>query len=199
MAGTVVSQQQYGPIRTRIEAQGAALALYQPRVRNTIVRNSLRRGGVFWLGFYLLKRFSSYAKQALGYPAIKKGWAIKKARKTGQVVPFMGLTPVGDPSKMVTAATTGGRSSAIATQTRGEIRITVPFGHPLRPEFAAAFRTIPSGEIIEIAKEVEKALVAELAGNPLNDSNTRKGPKPRVTGATRAPRKTGGGRGRRTR
>ena len=182
----IVASGQSGPIKYRIEAQGTALALYKTAERNRMVRNSLRRGGVFWLGFYLAKRFSMYSKIILGYPNITKRWAITKARKLGIVVPFMGLRGIGDPTKMVIAATVGGRASAIATATKGEIRITVPYGHPIPEQYSAAFRTIPTKEVQDIADEVAIGLAAELAGNPLTDENRKKTPKPRVVGASRA-------------
>ena len=189
---TVVKKEQQGPIRTRIEAYGPALALYKQSVRNKMVRNALIVAGRRWLDVYLLRRFkSSYAK-VFGYPNITKRWAIRKAKRLGQVQPYMGMRAPADATKMVSAATTGARSAATATGSKGVIRITVPYGHPLRAEYSQAFRNIPGGEIMALAEAAAAALTAELAGNPLTDANRKKEPKPRVVGSKGRSRRTGG-------
>lgn len=180
---TLVKQEQHGPIKTKIEAFGPALALYKQSVRNKMVRNALIVAGRRWLDVYLLRRFkSSYAK-VFGYPNPTKRWAQRKAKKLGLVQPYMGMRAPADPTKMVGAAITGARSNATATGAKGYIRITVPYGHPLRAEYSQAFRNIPGGEILALAEAAGTALAAELAGNPLTDANRKKEAKPRAVGA----------------
>ena len=189
---TVVKKEQQGPIRTRIEAFGPALALYKQSVRNKMVRNALIAAGKVWLAIYLLRRFKSNYAPVFGYPKITKRYAQRKAKRLGTIQPYMGFRPPADPTTLVGAALTGARSTATATGSKGVIRITVPYGHPLRAEYSAAFRNIPGGEIMALAEAAGNALAAELAGTPLTDANRKKEPKPRVVGSKGGQRRTGG-------
>jgi hypothetical protein len=188
---TVIKREQQGPIRTTIEAHNGALFLYKASIRNKMVRAALKAAGVHWLNVYLVRRFKSDYQRVFGYPAITKRYAQRKAKLLGSVQPYQGFRRIGDMSKMVNAALTGARASAVATQTKGFIRITVPYGHPIRPEYSQAFRNVPGGEIIALAATVGRALAAEIAGNPLTEANRKKEPKPRVVGGNGKTRGTG--------
>jgi hypothetical protein len=70
-----------GAIRARIDASGAALALFRPGERNRIVRESLVLAGKSWIKSFLPRRFSPYVKRApFNYPKNNARMAITKLR-----------------------------------------------------------------------------------------------------------------------
>lgn len=173
MSAAPVYQVKQGPIRAKLMAEGGALALFDPKQRNTIVRIAMKAGGDFWVGTFLPKRFSQYAV-SIGY-RVSSRWRKYKEFQTGVAVPFVGLTPPGggprapkwkntNPQKMITAALAGSKATATATGNNARINISIPYGHAVLPETSEMFRTVPSWEMDRIADVVGARLQDLLDG-----------------------------------
>lgn len=173
MSGERVFTAAEGPIRAVLMAEGSALALFDARTRNTMVRLALHAGGRMWLQVFLPKRFSEYAKR-LGY-RVSARWAKEKLFLLGNAVPFIGFTPPGggrqhprwkrtNPEKMSVAVINGANAKATATASRAQLVFTIPYGHAVRPETSDALRTVPTWEVQRIAEEVASHLQRVLDG-----------------------------------
>lgn len=169
----VVHRETNGPIRARLEAEGMALALFDPKFRNDVVRLAMKAGGDFWVNVFLPKRFSQYAF-SMGY-RVSSRWRKYKEFQGGVAVPFVGLSPPGggpiapkwkrtNPEKMITAALGGARASATATANRARIVVSIPYGHAIQPETSDMFRFVPSWEMERVAQVVGKSLQDLLDG-----------------------------------
>ncbi len=167
-----VYEAKVGPIRAQIFAAGGALAFFDASTRNEIIRAALLEGGKFWMRAFLPMRFSQYAYR-LGYTVSQK-WSQRKLRDLGASVPFLGFTPPGggrqaptwkgtNPEKMITAALNGASVRATAAAERASLTIRVPYGHPVREDTTASFRTLPTWEVDRIAEVVGKALADQIA------------------------------------
>ncbi len=205
-----VYEAKVGPIRAQILAAGGALVLFDASTRNEIIRAAMLEGGKFWMRAFLPMRFSQYAYR-LGYTVSEK-WSRRKLRDLGVSVPFVGFTPPGggrraptwkgtNPEKMITAALNGASVRASAAAGRASLTIRVPYGHAVREETTASFRTLPSWEVARIAEVVGKALVDQIAdrfmaGDAKPGRRTMPIPQARVVGAG-SPRQVGGGNKRR--
>lgn len=173
MTAERVFEAREGSIRAALVAEGPALALFNARTRNTMVRASLHAGGRVWLQVFLPKRFSDYARR-LGYRESAK-WRKEKQFLLGQSVPFVGFTPPGggkrhprwkgeNPEKMAVAAINGANVKATATASNAQVVITIPYGHAVRPETSDMLRNVPTWEVERIALEVAKHLQRILDG-----------------------------------
>lgn len=200
-----VYEAKVGAIRCVLMARGGALALFEAKTRNELIRNALTAGGVFWLRAFLPKRFSQYAYR-LGYRVSKK-WKDQKERHLGVVVPYIGGTPPGggrvmptwsqrNGEKMITAALNGANVKATATASVASLVFRVPFGHPLQADHAAWFRAMPSWEIQRVAEVTAKAL-DELTTTAFMEGRGVRGDS-RGTGAPTQVRVTGAGDPRQT-
>lgn len=70
-----------GAIRARINASGAALALFRPGERNRIIREALVFAGNMWLGKFKPLRFTDHVQRApFGYPKRPTNLATTKLR-----------------------------------------------------------------------------------------------------------------------
>lgn len=170
----IVSQLRVGPIRAVTEAYGASLALFTQAEANRIVRTGLIAGGQFWINNFMMKRFSGYAWALLGYRASGR-WVRKKQKYLGKQIPFVGFSPGKVPgwkkpaagqTKTFDAVQRTARATAVASDTDGEIRIKLNFGHPVQPVTAEAFKRIPSHEVGAIAGEVKRVIGGIIAGAP---------------------------------
>lgn len=196
---TVVYETKVGPIRARIEAEGSALALFDAKVRNTIIRTALSAGGQFWLQVFLPKRFSSYAT-TFGYTASQR-WRKFKEFELGAAVPFVGFTPPGggpaaprwkqkNGEKMITAALNGANYTATATAANARIIFRIPYGHPVQQMTSDMFRTVPSWEVERVGEVVGKKLQDILDGllpagavPPITPRVVGSAPSVRISGA----------------
>ncbi len=173
MPGERVFEAVQGPIRATIIANGPALALFSAKARNSIIRTALQHGGRYWLRTFLPKRFSDYAYR-IGYND-SHSWAKAKQFLLGKSIPFIGFTPPGggkrdpkrkatNPEKMAVAAINGANVRSTATAKNARIVFTIPYGHPVRPETSAQFRTVPPWEVDRVAKVVAETMQRILGG-----------------------------------
>lgn len=71
-------------LRGVVSAYGGALALFDPKARNDIVRAAAMAGGEAWKAAFLPKRFGFYVeRKPFPYPGHRLGFFIKKARRMG--------------------------------------------------------------------------------------------------------------------
>lgn len=198
MTAEKVHEAKVGPVRAVLLAEGPALALFKPAIRNTIVRTALKAGGNLWIDVFLGKRFGPYAYR-IGYYVSRK-WRQFKERGMGQAVPFVGFTPSGggriaprwkqrNGEKMKVAAIKGARIAVTATQTKARITFSIPFGHPIQSTTSAQFRTLPSWEVERVAQATAKELQLILDG--VLPATFIRTPKPRVVGPIPQVRATG--------
>ena len=160
-----------GPIKATLEANREALALFDQKVANDIVRTALAGGGAKWVEIFLPERFGPYAYK-LGYKVSAKT-RDRKRRIYGHDRPY---TQTGE----MAGATQGAHVEATAKRSGGVIRIRIPMGHALRPEFMSVFRQVPAWEVDRINAEVVRIIAAEL-----NDA-TYSADESGVTRATRS-------------
>lgn len=130
----VIAQDRHGPIRIAVECHGLALQVLTKAERNRAVREALVAGGQLWLRVFAPLRFTPYARR-LGYYLPKPEPFVRKGEMRDSVLG----------SSSVAAVARGGAS---------EIRIKVPYGHPLNARHADIFKTVPSWEVQRVADEV---------------------------------------------
>jgi hypothetical protein len=135
---------------------------------NAVVKNALNAGGTFWIGTFMMMRFSDYARR-LGYRATKR-WEDRKRRILGSVTPYVGITGSvpqrGSFSKMIDSVS-GAKVVSANTKTRSaKLVVTVPFGHPVSAVHAQYFKRIPQWEMKRVVEVVGEAIDAALINEP---------------------------------
>lgn len=158
-----------GTLRVALQYNAQALKLFKRREANAIIRGAFIAGGRLWVSLFMPKRFSRYADK-LGYKSQFR-WKLAKEAITGQpAIPFVGIGSHGgaaraqswEPGHLRATALAGTRVSAVATANRQQIRISIPFGHPLERRAAGVFRSIPPWELDRIADEAVNVLRASI-------------------------------------
>lgn len=168
-----VMQSTAGPIRTVLDAQGGALALFLPNDRSKIIKRGMREMGNMWLFKWMPLRFTAYAYK-LGYRRTRK-WANKKQNAGGKDIPFVGMTPIGggpafptwkqiNGEKMQVAAVKFGRVTASGSGGAEMVTIKVPYGHAILPGHSEVFKFIPPNEMEDMAIVLARRIANEIAG-----------------------------------
>lgn len=170
----VIAEGGTGPIKSVWIAHGAALALFEPKLRNSLMRESLIDGGNFWTVTFLHLRFDWAYAPKLGYQVSGKyeTWKSQqkaKGRITGdQPLVFTGLTKQAALSRVKVTAT--------ATANKQTLYIAIPIpphGGPsksgkskfgIAPIVGKVLRALPRWEIARIAEVVEQSLTRALQG-----------------------------------
>lgn len=171
-----------GPVRTVIEAHGAALRLFDRHRQNAIIRDMLHDIGEFFISVFLEKRFSDYVKRT-GY-STGRGWqSIKDHLKARGVI--SGNEPFVYTGVMRFNALHDAHPEARATASRAYVLIRIPIGHPLRQRLSEIFKKIPPWEMTRMAQVGEESLIKHLNG-ALQERMVRPNPpSPKPTPTTR--------------
>jgi hypothetical protein len=140
---------------------------------NDALRNAGLYAGNWWIANYGPLRWNTgYAQAHLGYPprlprgsmkgiramfagGLADGWTKRERLKMGEAPFFYTGT-------MQANFNSRARTEATASAGGARFWIVCPVGHPLRPETADAFKTVPPGERKAVAREFRRALIQAL-------------------------------------
>jgi hypothetical protein len=171
----------YEDINVIFELKGPFAQLANANERKVVAQSALREGGEWFRVERIKLRFTDFAYR-LGY-RVTEAWKKFKRRttKTGRALPYIGTTPPGGGSilsiagghadglvvengeKMAVAMERGCRVDISGTSKGGDIIIRTPYGHPLRPNIAEAFKTVTPEEYQRVAQIVAAAFRDFLA------------------------------------
>lgn len=160
----VISRANAGTIGAEWKARDKALALFDLRERNDILRESCRQGGIHWLNVFWPKRFTEYARR-LGYAITIKYWKRKRKLMGADNPPPLIFT-----GQMADTAGAGARVQAVATSKKQQIIITLPTGHPIAPVVSRVIKTVPDWEIKSIALVVGNTLESYIKNADKSDT-----------------------------
>lgn len=176
-ASSIIYDSGPGPMRTILEAHGAALRLFDQRTQNDITREAMRRVGEFWIAVFLPQRFDR-SKRAVppGYGA-SKAWEQSKVdlAKRG-VIDGPQPTPLVYLGVMRANVMAKARAEARATRNRAYVIIRLPIGHAIRPKIKQILRWLPDYEIKRISEVLEKQMVLLLQSDAERDKIERQAP-----------------------
>ncbi len=171
----------YQGINAIFELKGPFAKLASNTERKVVAQAALREGGEWFRTERIPLRFTDYAYR-LGY-RVTDAWKAFKRRtlKTGRALPYIGTTPAGggkilsiagghhdgltvdNPEKMAVAMARGCRVDISGTSKGGDILIRTPYGHPILPAMADAFKRVVPEEYQRVAQTVAAAFNAFLA------------------------------------
>jgi hypothetical protein len=169
----------YENVNVIFEMKGPFAQLASNTERKVVAQSALRVGGEWFRAERIPLRFTDFAYR-LGY-RVTDDWKKFKRRvlKSGRAVPYIGTTPPGggdiesfirgmptvyNPEKMAVAIERGCRVDITGTSKGGDIIIRTPYGHPIRPLMAEAFKTVTPEEYQGVAQRVAAAFRDFLAG-----------------------------------
>jgi hypothetical protein len=179
----------YEGLNVIFELKGPFAQLASNTERKVVAQSALREGGEWFRAERIPMRFTDYAYR-LGY-RVTEDWKKFKRRvlKTGRALPFIGTTPAGggniesmisgmpevyNPEKMAVAIQRGCRVDITGTSKGGDILIRTPFGHPIRPNMAAAFKTVSPEEYQQVARIVSAAFSEFLRTAKMKGGRSKK-------------------------
>lgn len=117
---------------------------------NEALRQAGIAAGTWWIATYLPMRYDrGYAMGVLGYRP--KGGNRQRV--------LAGIEPPFFESGLMQRMNQGARVRAVAKKGGARFWVVIPTGHPLAPNLATAFRTVPPQESRGVAKAYRRALI----------------------------------------
>lgn len=179
----------YEGLNVIFELKGPFAKLANATERKTVAQAALREGGEWFRVERIPLRFTDYAYR-LGY-RVTEDWKKFKKRvlKTSRAIPYIGTTPPGggpiesfisgmpmveNGEKMAVAVQRGTRTDIRGTSKGGDIIIRTPYGHPIRPLMAAAFKHVNPEEYQRVAQIVAAAFREFLASAHIKSKRSKK-------------------------
>lgn len=168
----------YEGLNAIFELKGPFAKLSNSTERKTIIQAALREGGEWFRVERIPLRFSDWVYRN-GY-RVTDSWKAFKRRvlQTGRATPYIGTTPPGggnvesmisgmppvyNGEKMAVAIERGCRVDITGTSRGGDIVIRTPYGHPIQPLMAEAFKRVTTEEYQHVARVVAAAFGDFLA------------------------------------
>jgi hypothetical protein len=120
---------------------------------NKALRDAGIYAGNWWIANYGPLRWN------VGYPQSQLGYRPGKSKRKDLA---RGGKPFFDRGTMQANFNSRARTEAVAKKGGARFWIVCPVGHALRPETAAAFKTIPPGERKAVSREYRRAIIQAL-------------------------------------
>jgi hypothetical protein len=182
----------YEGLNVIFEMKGPFAKLATKTERKTVAQAALREGGEWFRVERIPLRFTDWVYRN-GY-RVTDAWKQFKRRvlKTGRALPFIGTTPAGggtiksiaggysdgidvhNAEKMAVAMSRGCRVDITGTSKGGDILIRTPYGHPIQPAMADAFKTVAPEEYQRVAQIVAAAFREFLATAKMKGGRSKK-------------------------
>jgi hypothetical protein len=177
--GTLLSRQ--------VEAMSPkAQALFTPGDRARLFRLAGWAAGSRWIESWMPRRWDLNYAHGLGY-------RVKFTPSRLVPRPWEDNLPYYQSGVMVQAAM-GARPVVSSAKGRVKIAVVVPIGHPLRPDLAKAFKTVPAMEAMDVADAFRDAVVSILESGTTTITRGRGKGRLSLSAALRAQAKTIQGR-----
>lgn len=157
-----------GPMSVHIEANRKFMALLSRKRQNEAIRMSLDAAGRFWAEVFLPKRFTSYAKNVLGFNP-SHAWENAKRKLVFSVSgDKRALDPQPTPlvyrGEMRRSALSRWRTASTATARKQVLVVRIPLGHAVKKNIAQIITRVPRLELQRITEVFAKALPQQIAG-----------------------------------
>ncbi len=181
----------YQGLNVIFEMTGPFAKLASATERKVVAQSALREGGEWFKAERLPLRFTDWVYRN-GYRVTNEWKAFKRrVLKAGRALPFIGTTPPGggtivskaggradlmvtNAEKMAVALERGCRVDISGNSRGGDIIIRTPYGHPIRPEYADAFKKVAPEEYQLVARIVAAAFNEFLATAKMKGGRSKK-------------------------
>lgn len=182
----------YQGLNVIFEMRGPFANLASNGMRKQVAFAALRVGGEWFKAERIPLRFTDWIYRS-GY-RVTNDWKAFKRRvlKSGRALPFIGTTPAGggtiqsiagghsdgiavhNAEKMAVAMERGCRVDIQGTSKSADIVIRTPYGHPILPALAEAFKTVAPEEYQMVARIVSAAFNDYMADAKMKGGRSKK-------------------------
>jgi hypothetical protein len=179
----------YEGLNVIFELKGPFAQLASKTERKVVAQSALREGGEWFRAERIPLRFTDWVYRN-GY-RVTEDWKKFKRRvlNSGRALPYIGTTPAGggtiqsmiagipdvhNGEKMAVAIMRGTRVDITGTSKGGDILIRTPYGHPILPNLAEAFKRVAPEEYQRVAQIVAAAFRDFLASAKLKGGRSKK-------------------------